>query len=202
MINLLKSLPKQVYVACSGGVDSTVLLHKLVSSGKEVTVLHFLHDSSQADEECQFVVNQAKQFNTKIIISKPQKLEIKNNKEAQWRQGRLNFLKSFDGIVGVGTNLDDALEWYMFSCISGEGHYLKYANENVVKPLLLTKKTEIYEYAKTYNLEWREDKTNLDVEFASRNRIRNNIIPQILQINPGIYSVIKKRIFEKEFTFN
>jgi tRNA(Ile)-lysidine synthase TilS/MesJ len=53
------------------------------------------------------------------------------------------------------------------------------------------------DYAARNKLEWLEDLSNQDVNFASRNRIRHEILPLALQINPGLYNMVKKRINEK-----
>ena len=79
----------------------------------------------------------------------------------------------------------------------GEGHYTNYRNKNVTRAYLTTHKSDLVEYAKEYNLKWFEDPTNADCDFTYRNRIRHNILPEVLLINPGLYSTVKKRIIER-----
>lgn len=193
----LKTLPKQLAVAVSGGVDSTVLLHFL-RQNYQVTALHYVHDSDYAETEQAFVTGLCKQWSIPLVVERqPKNYQAGQSREAYWRAGRYQFFKSQSQTVCVGTNLDDAVEWYLFSCLRGQGHYMEYANENVVKPLLTTTKEEIYQYAKDNSVPWIEDPSNINPEFCQRNLIRAELVPAALRVNPGLYSVVKKRIVEK-----
>lgn len=193
----LKTLPKDIGIAVSGGVDSMVLLHFLRKK-YNVTVLHYVHDSDYADTEFKFVAEICTAWNLPMLVQVQPNTDITGeSREAYWREGRYQFFKSFDQPVCVGTNLDDAVEWYLFSCLRGEGHYMEYANENVVKPLLTTRKEELYQYARDNSVPWIEDPSNFDAQFCRRNMIRNELMPVALRANPGLYSVVKKRIVEK-----
>ena len=70
-------------------------------------------------------------------------------------------------------------------------------NENVLKPFLGTTKHELVKYAIKNSVPWITDPSNSNPEAASRNRIRNVILPELLKVNPGLFKVVKKRIIEK-----
>jgi tRNA(Ile)-lysidine synthetase-like protein len=189
---------KHLYVAVSGGVDSMAILHHLKRKF-DVTVLHFIHnDSDTAYQEFQFVYEYCVTNNIPAIY-KFQKEERtpKQSQEEYWRNGRYDFFKNIKGTVVTGHTLDDAVEWYLFSAFNGLGKFMEYSHANVIRPYLTTKKEDIVHYAKRNNVIWLEDESNVDVSFAARNRIRHNILPEVLKVNPGIYKVVKKRILQK-----
>ena len=61
---------------------------------------------------------------------------------------------------------------------------------------MLNSSSNILSYLKQYDLKWYEDKTNTDVSIP-RNRIRLNVLPEMLLINKGFEKTIKKRILIK-----
>ena len=192
----LKRLPHTIYVAVSGGVDSVATLHFLKRK-HSVTVLHYVHDSDYAAEEHEFVRKLCELWQLPLIVGYQAKSPVVGSREQYWRNGRYEFFKQFDAPVIIGTTLDDAVEWYIFTCLRGQGHYMNYQNDNVCKPFLTTRKQDLIDYALANNLEWIEDPSNTDIDFARRNRIRANLIPEICDIEPGIYGIVKKRIIEK-----
>ena len=90
-----------------------------------------------------------------------------------------------------GHHLDDVIETYLFSTIHGKSKLISYRNQNVIRPFLGTKKSDFVKWCQDKKVPFWDDKSNLDVDFA-RNRIRHNIIPEVLKINPGIHKVVKK----------
>jgi tRNA(Ile)-lysidine synthase TilS/MesJ len=77
---------------------------------------------------------------------------------------------------------------------------MEYSHANVVRPFLTTKKSEFRAHADKYVLKWLEDESNSDVDFAVRNRIRHDILPLALQVNPGLFNMVKRRIAERILT--
>lgn len=54
----------------------------------------------------------------------------------------------------------------------------------IIRPLLCVTKEEIVDYLHSQNVEWREDVTNQDDAYM-RNRLRNQILPKLCEINDG-----------------
>ena len=115
------------------------------------------------------------------------------SKEEDWRTARYKFFTSLDELVCTGHTLDDMVEWYLFTSLMGEGRYMEYAHSNVVRPFICTKKSDILEYAIKHNISWLEDPSNKDANFAARNRIRYEILPAALKVNPGLYKTVSNR---------
>ncbi len=193
-------ISKTPIVALSGGVDSVVLLDFAMKHSTSVTAAHYIHNLSEnAEKEYQFVRQLCEQRGIQLIIGKQETEKSKTvSLEAYWRHGRMEFLSalSHDTQVLTGHHLGDAVEWYLFTCLTGEGHYMPFRHQNIIKPLIVTTKAVIVDYAQRYNLTWIEDPTNQDLRRA-RNRIRHEIIPKALDVSPGLYTVVKRKITEK-----
>lgn len=196
-MHVLRTLPSHVAVAVSGGVDSLVLLHWL-NQRRQVTAVHYRHDSDFAADEYLFVSNFCQDRGINLITqSQTPSSQRGLSQEEYWRRARYEFFKSITLPVCTGHTLDDAVEWYLFSCLNGQGHYIEYSHANVIRPFLATRKSELIDYAQTHQIPWLEDPSNQDVEFAARNRIRHDILPSALQVNPGLHNMVRKRIIEK-----
>ena len=211
MIKLYQSLPKEVYVACSGGVDSVALALFLKASGRKVTLVHYNHpDDPLAAKEEQYVSDLLSKFGFDGKISSFDapiaREEIRYffdggkraslSKEVFWRENRLAFFRSIGKPILTGHHLDDALEWYVLTMIkTGQGQFMKYESECTLKPFLLMKKEELVEWMQTKypGVEWLEDPSNTDPDFNDRNFLRVNVIPGILHLNQGLYKTIKNK---------
>lgn len=200
-LNVFKTLPPNLWIAFSGGVDSVVLAHLALSKGIMVGLAHYHHGNDLADAEYQFVKQFATDHSLLLSVGWCDSAPT-GSKEKFWRDSRYRFFKSLDCTVATGANLDDAVEWYLMTCLRGRGEFMPYTHANVIRPLLLSRKSEIIKYALDHSLNWYEDASNSDVEFTPRNRVRHEILPQCLQVNPGLYSVVKKKIFDREFGKN
>jgi tRNA(Ile)-lysidine synthase len=107
-------------------------------------------------------------------------------------------------------HLDDVLEWWIFSCLHGEGKIIPYkvynthpykarqSNHCIIRPFLLTDKHSFTKWAlrKFDNPEptwWMDDPSNDNTSFK-RNYIRHNVVKHAEEINPGIRKVLRKKI--------
>lgn len=194
--NYAKSVPPTLYVACSGGVDS-VAAAGILSEWRNVTLIHYNHREHAGDSELDQVTALAKQLNLPLLTAQYQGPDIEVNKEAAWRKSRYEWFHTFDAPVVVAHTLDDATEWYMMTCLRGQGQFMEYNNKNVIRPFLLTEKSKLEEYCVANDLSWFQDPSNLDSDFALRNRVRSQLIPAALHCEPGLRNMVKKRLFSK-----
>ena len=194
--NFLRKTDHTVYVACSGGMDSVALLHALFKQKKDVTIAFYHHGNQFADIELDFVMKLSKQFQLPLLIDTCTDTVV-GSKEQFWRDSRYRFFHTIPGEVVTGHNLNDAAEWYLMTCLRGEGHYIPFRRYNVIRPLLTTTRETIEKYCKHHALEWLEDPTNADEAFTERNKIRHTVLPVCLEANPGLLSRVKRRIEEK-----
>ena len=186
-------------IAVSGGIDSMVTLDFFVrSQGVENMIALFYKHSNDmnADKEYSFVASVCAQKNIAMSIGFQNEIYKSGSLEKFWRDGRRKFFEMHGDMVITGHHLDDAVEWYLFTSFRGDAKVMPYKTGNTIKPFILHKKEDFYEYAEKYDVKYIEDETNADPEFGSRNAIRNNILPEVLKINPGIHTVVKKKIME------
>lgn len=193
---VVRTLPQRIYIAFSGGVDSVVMAHRAQAQGRQVTLAFFNHGNELAAGEQAFVEKFAKEQGLDLVVGYCNR-PISGSKEQFWRDCRYEFFHNLPDAVATGHNLDDAVEWYMLTCLRGQGHYMEYKNGNVIRPLLLTPKSEILEYAQAHDLKWFEDPSNQDWEFTYRNKIRHAILPTCFEINPGLRTVVANNIRRK-----
>lgn len=197
-VQVINTLPREVGVAVSGGVDSMVALHFLRQK-HQVTAIHFCHaESATAEAEYAFVAKHCQEHKIPLLLGYQITTRPPGaSREAYWRRDRYGYFHSIRMPIVTGHHLDDAVEWYLFTAFNGEGHFMEYQNQNVIRPFLGTTKSEIIAYAAKNQVPFIEDPTNHNPDFAARNRIRKNILPEVLTINPGLYKVVKKRVVEK-----
>lgn len=197
-INYFLKPPKDAIVAFSGGVDSMVLLHSYVKRRNKATILHVDHNTEWCKEELAFAKYIAKKLEIPLIKRKIPEFDKSTSLEHFWSKHRNAVFHSLDSPVLTGHNLDDAVEWYIMSTFQGTVKLLNYSNQNIFRPLLGTKKDFIYDYAEYHKLPYLTDPTNQDDRFNLRNNVRANLIPNVEQIFPGIYTTVRRLIREKE----
>lgn len=166
-------------VAVSGGVDSVVLLHRLVQDKThELIVAHFDHGiRDDSHEDAIFVEGLAGQYGL-VFETKREELG-KQVSEATARERRYAFLrdvaKKYSAQLVTAHHGDDAVETVAINLSRGTGwRGLAVLDSDVVRPLLAMSKQDIVDYAKKYLLIWHEDSTNASDVYL-RNRIRRKI---------------------------
>ncbi|CAL4318893.1 tRNA(Ile)-lysidine synthase [Buchnera aphidicola (Sipha maydis)] len=196
MINIKKKISKykKFLLAYSGGIDSTVLLYKLLKYKKKknisIRAIHINHqinpESKNWSKYCKKICNKN---NIPIIVKKIHFL--KKNIEAQARKQRYHIFKKNllpKEVLLTGHNLDDQCETLLLSIkrgsglqgLSGISYKKKFFKNYLIRPLLKFSKNKIKKWAISKNLTWIEDKSNYDVSY-DRNFLRHKIIPKIHQ---------------------
>jgi tRNA(Ile)-lysidine synthetase-like protein len=193
-----KVKPREIKaVACSGGMDSMVLLHFLTRN-HNVDVLFFHHGTKTSDEAYEFLKDYCDKNKLNLIVAF---LKVEPEQgcslEAFWRDHRYGFLNNYNGMVATAHHLNDAIETWLFTSIHGNPRLIPVVNKNVVRPFILVSKDEIRKYQMRHKVPYIEDLSNYDVKHP-RNRIRHKIIPEILLINSGINKTIRKKYIAYE----
>jgi len=197
LIKLQGKLPRELYVACSGGVDSMAALDFL-SNNHDVTIVFFDHGTATSREALNHVSVQAKKYDCGFMygtISRARRND--ESQEEYWRNERYKFFHSINGTVVTGHHLDDCVETWVWSSMHGTGKIIPYANKNVVRPFRMTRKRDLELWADLKNVSHVEDDTNADTCYT-RNYIRHEMMPNVLRVNPGIHKVIAKKVKEDE----
>ncbi len=197
MFKLACKIPKKVEVALSGGPDSVALLGFLCRSGRDVTAAFVHHGTKASDASLQVVEKACKKLRVPLRWTTLPSVEL-NNKglEATWRDMRYDFLDKSERVVVTAHHLDDAVEWWIFSSLHGEGKLIPRIRGSYLRPLLLTRKSQLVEFCDRRDLPYHIDETNL-LSDRPRVLIRNKMMYDCLEINPGLHKTIKKKYLKE-----
>lgn len=193
MLKLLSKIPKDVYLACSGGMDSMVVLDFL-SRTRNVVPVYFNHGTEHGTEAEAFLQKECGWRDLDLIIFRIETERPKQlSKEEHWRNERYKAFQSLDRQIITAHHLNDVMEWWIFTSLHGEPKTIPYQNGNVIRPFLISSKKEIQDWAERKEVKYIEDPSNQDTSYM-RNLIRCNILPEALKVNPGLEKVIRKKI--------
>ena len=182
---------KNLVIALSGGVDSSVLAHILCKISKNIRLVFVQHNQVHSKDLEASAKKVAKSLNLDLEVI--QTSLKSNSSETEMRDERYKHLLSNlkkDEVLLTGHNLSDKAETLLINLFRGtrlEG--LKSINsENSLssKPMINISKKEIYEYASENDIPYSDDPTNKDNNIV-RNWIRNFLIPEINNKFPGSF---------------
>lgn len=194
MIKLLGPAPSgQVYIAYSGGIDSTAAW-AFFAHTRPVTLAFFDHGTANSRCALEFIRDYHRVGDHDLVVGKISGTRPKEKSwEEWWREERYRFLSALNGTVVTGHHLDDAVETYVWRMAHGRSDVIPYRRSNCVRPFLLTRKNQLAELCQQRNYQWIEDASNQDLDYT-RNHIRHRVIPELLKVNPGIYTVVKRKL--------
>lgn len=186
-------LPKKLYVAVSGGPDSMAVLDFLIRGGRDVTVLHFNHGTQHGQEAERFIRDYCFE-KVPLIIGRSSRERLRDESpEEYWRNMRYEFFSEFSGTIVMAHNLDDQVENWIFTSLHGESRLIPYRHGNVVRPFMTTTKDRLVSWCIRHDVPFITDPGNSDEKYM-RSLIRQQIVPQALRVNPGLFKVIKKKV--------
>jgi tRNA(Ile)-lysidine synthase len=196
MIKLQRKLPRNVYLACSGGVDSMAALDFL-RRNHHVVVLHMNHGTAHGERAMKFLTTYCQQhsidFHSSVIT---ETIPPGPSKEEWWRERRYAFLDRFQSAPVITCHhLDDCVETWIWSSLHGTGKIIPYRRGNVIRPFRLTRKRDLELWCNIHNVPWIEDDSNTDLCYT-RNYIRHEMMLHVLKVNPGIHKTIAKKVNE------
>lgn len=193
MIKVLGQIPKGEFgIACSGGVDSMAILDFLVKGRYNPHVIYFNHNTEHGNLAEKFITEYCSNNNLNLFVGRTD-LKPTSNKEKIWSDLRYEFFSQFDFPIMTCHHLDDCVETYIFSCLRGFQSVIPYSKGNVIRPFLLNEKSVFENWCKQKMIPFIQDESNDCLDY-SRNRIRHQIIPESLLVNPGLKTVVKKMI--------
>lgn len=206
MIQIQGKLDREVYVACSGGVDSMAVVDFLTKNHK-VNLMFFNHGTETSADAQEFLSdwisdkkNDPFYYTPSLTIGYISRQKEKSESwEEYWRIQRYEWFHSYDHNIITCHHLDDCVETWIFNSLNGEGRIIPYSNGNVIRPFRVNEKSEFLNWARRKNVPWIEDSSNSDTKYM-RNFIRHEIVPKALIVNPGLHKVIRKKVLEDEPT--
>jgi tRNA(Ile)-lysidine synthase len=205
--NLISFPENQHYLlAVSGGADSMVLAYVFNILGLNFQIAHVNYklrgEDSDADQKVveDFCFKNDIKFHLYEVSEQDNKPE--NSIQLWARELRYDFFKQIREkenleFLVTAHHLNDQLETFIINLSKASG--IKGlsgipANDNkILRPLLHFSKNEIYDFAKKNQIEYREDLSNKKNDYL-RNKIRNEIVPKLLETNDHFLENFKKSL--------
>ncbi len=189
---------KQFLLACSGGMDSVVLVHLCHALKMDFSIAHcnFRLRGAESEGDEEFARNLANQLNKTYFITHFDTIGYVNKNKVSVqvaaRELRYHWFAEIMQQNGMKTlvtahHADDNLETFLINLSRGTGIEgltgIPAKNETIARPLLKFSRHEILDYAKKEGLQWREDSSNAETKYL-RNKIREKIVPRLKELHP------------------
>ena len=183
---------ERVYLAYSGGLDSSVLLHLLVSNQHRYSVVpwHVNHGLLEvAGRMEQFCLEQAQRYELELRLDHLDLDNIDSNIEAEARQQRYRLFAAANdasSCIVTAHHADDQAETFLLNALRGSGsaglrgiaRSRELGGSLLLRPLLEFSRQQLEDYASDHEIAWFNDPSNRDNRF-DRNYLRNEVIPAI-----------------------
>ncbi|ASW75742.1 tRNA(Ile)-lysidine synthetase [Chryseobacterium piperi] len=205
LAELVQSPENNTYLlGVSGGADSMVLASLFLDSGIPFEIAHINYklrgNDSDLDQKVvqDFCDKSHIKFHLYEVSEKDHQPE--NSIQLWAREIRYRFFKKIQEkedlkYLVTAHHLNDQLETFIINLSKASGiNGLSGipANDNkILRPLLSYSKEEIYAFAQENNIEYREDLSNKKSDYL-RNKIRNEIVPKLLETNDHFLENFKK----------
>ena len=191
-LDLIPDHVNRVFVAFSGGLDSSVLLHLLVSESRDFRIIpwHFNHGLLDVAPRMEaFCIEQAQGYDLEIRIDQLDLNNIDSNIEAEARRQRYDLFRQHTGAgdcIVTAHHADDQAETFLLNALRGSGsaglrgiaRQRMLGDALLLRPLLQFSREQLEEYAAQHEIPWFNDPSNQTNRF-DRNYLRNQVIPVI-----------------------
>jgi tRNA(Ile)-lysidine synthase len=187
-------------LAVSGGLDSVVLLHLCLEVQWPLVLAHcnFQLRGAESDGDEAFVrqLAMAKKLSCHVKAYNTLEFSENNNVSIQMAARELRYawfeeLREATGCAFIATahHLDDALETVLLNFVRGSDlnglRGIPARQNQLIRPLLFATRAELEAYAAENQLQWREDSSNAEHDYA-RNLLRHQVLPVLKQLNPAL----------------
>ena len=217
-INEYKMLDEggKVIVGLSGGADSVCLLYVLKNLGMKPVAVHINHmirgeeadrDEAFCKELCEKLEVPFKAYHKDIkAYAAAEKMTVEEaGRRFRYECFEKERKESGADKVAVAHNKNDLAETVIFNMTRGSGLNglagIKPVRDNIIRPLLDAKRSEIEEYLKELGQDFKTDSTNLSKDY-DRNKIRHIVIPTLLELNAGAIEHICEAAKDSEESYN
>lgn len=192
-----------VAVALSGGADSVALLHSLKTSENELGIrlsaCHVNHnlrgeesdgDEAYVRELCRELEVPLKVFSVDVSGSVVKHQSVEERARELRYDAFAKLSCELDSKVATAHNACDNTETVLLNLLRGTGLKglcgIPPVRDYLIRPLILCTRDEIEEYCRENGLKYVTDSTNASTAYT-RNKIRLELIPKLLEINPSLY---------------
>jgi tRNA(Ile)-lysidine synthase len=201
-----------VLVAVSGGPDSVALIHILNTISGEyslrLAVAHLNHclRGRESDRDAEFVAALAESFDWPFFLEKKDVRAFQRRRHLSPEEAaRLVRYEFYDAVasqepfnkIGLGHHGDDNAELVLMNLLRGSGPLglsgiAPVRNNNIVRPLIGLKRSQILDYISEKKIAFLTDSSNMDLAYR-RNKIRHHLIPELKKsYNPAIVDSLNR----------
>ncbi|MGV3766069.1 MAG: tRNA lysidine(34) synthetase TilS [Chitinophagaceae bacterium] len=202
---------ERLLVAVSGGVDSVLLARFCVEAGYQVTLAHcnFQLRGAESGRDEAFVRALADELQVPLLLRHFDtiKLAEETGKGIQELARDLRYdwfntlitqgAERVADIILTAHHADDNIETVLMQFFRGTGLNglcgMEPRQNKLVRPLLFARKSELLEYAKTNNIGYVEDSSNLSDKYT-RNYFRHSVVPLLKDIYPQVENNLLENI--------
>jgi len=212
------SSASRILAACSGGPDSTALLHVLLrlreATGYSLACMHLDHGlrpREETDAEIALLEELARLWDVELVAERLQSGELESaatdsrtSVENAARAKRYERLyATADRLlcthVATGHTLDDQVETLLMRVLQGSSirglSGIPDDSPRLLRPLLAVSGEALSRYLEEQGIPYRIDASNLERDYL-RNRVRLDLVPMVRDIFPG-YRTGLSRLAEK-----
>ena len=167
---------------------------------RNLTVLHYNHGTGVYADQAENLVRKYCTENkiTCLVGYNHEEIPKGVSSEAWWRDKRYGWFDGFTGMpIITAHHLDDVAETWLFTSLHGQPRLIPSKRENYWRPFLTTRKKVFENWCTKHGVPYIEDPSNKNNSFM-RNYIRNVMMPNAIQVNPGFHKVLKKKVLSNE----
>ncbi|MFK8041354.1 tRNA lysidine(34) synthetase TilS [Congregibacter sp.] len=194
---------RRVFVAYSGGLDSTVLLHAVAKNHPDAIGLHANHglhgDAMRWAQHCEEV---CKGLDIAFDSTALAIVDAGEGIEAAARTARYRWFETIlseGDILLMAHHQDDQAETLLLRLLRGAGPEglsgmplsRTLGSAVLLRPLLGLPRTDLEAYAEDHALVWVDDPSNSDIRF-DRNYLRQELMPLLAQRWPGYRATLSR----------
>lgn len=191
-------LDNHFIIACSGGLDSSVLVElcQLLKLNFSIAHCNFRLRGKASDGDEVFVRNVAREIGNEIFVTHFDTLGYVNQHKVSVQMAARELRYTWFAQLMKEHNISylltahhasDNLETFLINLSRGTGIEgltgIPAKINNIRRPLLPFSRQELEAFAKGQRLKWREDASNADAKYL-RNKIRLEIIPKLKELHP------------------
>lgn len=192
---------RKLWLACSGGLDSMVLLSLVADyarrQGLSLELLHVNYGlrGKESEEDAVFVQEAGSRLGLNVHVLKAEpNPKGKTGVQAWAREVRYTWFEKVtapEDKVLLAHHRDDLIETILMRIVRGSPLHglmgMKKSEGRYLRPLLDLARSEIEAFAQSEGIVHREDSSNATLDY-SRNRLRHLIIPELESMFPGARS--------------
>jgi len=189
---------RSLLIACSGGVDSIVLVHlcEALDLNYASADCNFGLRGAESEADENLVATLSKSLDRAYFVTHFDTLGYVRKKgisvQMAARELRYRWFykileqKQIECLL-TAHHADDALETFLINLSRGTGLEgltgIPSDTGSIIRPLLPFTRAQILDYARAEKLKWREDSSNEDIKYL-RNKIRLELIPILKELHP------------------